>query len=322
MNEETKEKIRTLCGHVLFDEPMSKYTSIRVGGPADALAYPRTIDEVQKLLAWTKAERLPLTVLGAGSNLLVHDKGIRGVTMNLSQGFNQIRVENETKDAADVYVEAGVGLPRLVEFCAEKGLGGAEVLAGIPGNVGGALIMNAGTKDGDISGILKSVTFVDKDGRIQTKPKEFFSYAYRESHFPKNSVVLSAVVQLKPLSTEIADSIWVKIQKYRSYRLETQPLNVPSLGSVFRNPQSPQGKSGGKRVFAGQLIEEAGLKNIRVGGARISPKHANWIVNEGCGSSSGTTAKDVLVLIGLVKDKVKEKFGVRLETEVRIVGEE
>lgn len=308
MDDIVKQKLSSLCSAIFFDEPMSKYTSIRVGGPADVLIYPKTIEEVQQLVALAKSQRLPITLLGAGSNLLVQDKGIRGLVLNLSQGFNQVRVESETKDLADVYVEAGVGLPRLVDFCAEKGLAGAEVLSGIPGNVGGALMMNAGTKDGDISEILKSVTFIDKEGRLLTKQKEYFSYKYRESHFPKNSIVLSAVVQLKPLSTEMISG---KIQKYKAYRLETQPLNIPSLGSVFQNPE------GHKKIFAGKLIEDAGLKNVRVGGARISAKHANWIVNEG-----GATAKDILVLIGLVKDKVKEKFSVKLETEVKIVGEE
>ncbi|QQR81493.1 MAG: UDP-N-acetylmuramate dehydrogenase [Deltaproteobacteria bacterium] len=308
MDDIVKQKLSSLCSAIFFDEPMSKYTSIRVGGPADVLIYPKTIEEVQQLVALAKSQRLPITLLGAGSNLLVQDKGIRGLVLNLSQGFNQVRVESETKDLADVYVGAGVGLPRLVDFCAEKGLAGAEVLSGIPGNVGGALIMNAGTKDGDISEVLKSVTFIDKEGRLLTKQKEYFSYKYRESHFPKNSIVLSAVVQLKPLSTEMISG---KIQKYKAYRLETQPLNIPSLGSVFQNPE------GHKKIFAGKLIEDAGLKNVRVGGARISAKHANWIVNEG-----GATAKDILVLIGLVKDKVKEKFSVKLETEVKIVGEE
>ncbi len=314
MDKMIQEKIKELCGTVLFDEPMSKYTSIRVGGPADALVYPKTIDELQQLVAFSKANRLPITVVGAGSNLLVSDKGVRGIVINLSQGFNQVRVDSESQDLVELYVEAGVGLPRLVEFCTEHGMTGAEVLSGIPGNVGGALIMNAGTKDGDISQILKSVTFIDKDGRLLTKQKEFFSYNYRESHFPKNSIVLSTIVQLKPLATE---TIAGKIQKYRSYRLETQPLNIPSLGSVFRNPTEGTNKKDSKKYFAGKLIEDSGLKNVRVGGARISQKHANWIVNEG-----GATAKDIQVLIGLVKDKVKEKFGVRLETEVRIVGEE
>lgn len=315
-----QEKIKELCGSVLFDEPMSKYTSIRVGGPADALVYPKTIDELQQLVIFSKSHHLPITVVGAGSNLLVSDKGLRGLVLNLSQGFNQLRIDSETQDRVELYVEAGVGLPRFVEFCTEHGMAGAEVLSGIPGNMGGALIMNAGTKDGDISQILKSVTFIDKDGKLLTKQKEFFSYDYRESHFPKNSIVLSAIVQLKPLATE---TIAGKIQKYRSYRLETQPLNVPSLGSVFRNPAEGQNKphkedkKNSKKYFAGKLIEESGLKNVRVGGARISQKHANWIVNEG-----GATAKDIQVLIGLVKDKVKEKFGVRLETEVKIVGEE
>ncbi len=305
MTTEIKEALKTICESVSFDEPLSQHTSIRVGGPADALVSPKTIDELQNLLAWSRKNRLPVFVLGAGSNILVRDKGLRGLVISLSRSFGQIRLENDGKDNVELYVEAGVGLPRLVDYTKEEGLTGAEVLSGIPGNLGGALMMNAGTKDGDISQLVLSVTFLDKEGKLKTWSKEEITYSYRESHFPKGAVLLSARLKFAKRSSELIQG---KIQEYREYRLETQPLNVPSLGSVFKNPE---------KKFAGNLIEETGLKNVRVGGARISPKHGNWIVNEG-----GATAKDVLALIGLVRDKVKEKFGVLLETEVRVVGEE
>lgn len=298
-----KQELQKLCGTVLFDEPLARYTTIRVGGPADAIVYPKTVDELSALVLFARQNKLPLFVLGAGSNLLVRDKGIRGIVVSLSQGFNQIRMEQD----AGVYAEAGVGIPRLVDFTADEGLTGLEPIAGIPGNLGGALAMNAGTPDGEIADAVETVTFIDKDGRLTTWEKEKIRFGYRESHFPKGAILLSARLQLSRMASELVRG---RVQKYRTQRVETQPLNVPNLGSVFKNPRE-------KKLFAGKLIEEAGLKDIRVGGARISPKHGNFIVNEG-----GATAKDLLALIGLIKDKVKEKFGVLLETEVRVVGEE
>ena len=297
-----RQELQGVCGQVFFDEPMSRYTSIRIGGPADALVYPKSVDELVQLLQWTRQHRLPLFVLGAGSNLLVRDKGIRGIVVSLAQGFSQIRLEPPDT----LYAEAGVGIPRLVDQAGEFGLSGLEPLAGIPGNLGGALVMNAGTHDGEIGPRVESVTFLEKDGRITTWKQEKIGFAYRETHFPRGSILLSARLKLTAALPEV---IKEKIRKSRQRRTETQPLNLPNLGSVFKNPQ--------KNRFAGQLIEESGLKDVRVGGARISPKHANFIVNEGKAS-----AKDVLTLVGLIQDKVKEKFGVNLETEVRLVGEE
>ena len=301
-----KQELQTIC-NVLFGEPLSRYTSIRVGGPADALAYPKTIEELLAIAQWARKNNLPLFVLGAGSNILVRDKGLRGVVVNLSQGFGRVEVEKEEGDVVILYAEAGVGLPRLVDFSAEEGFSGLEGLTGIPGNVGGALVMNAGTPNGEIADAVVSVTFLDPKGAIRTWAKEEIRYAYRESHFPRGSILISARLKTSRLASE---KIRGKIQQYRASRLETQPLNVPNLGSVFKNPDK-------KGMHAGRLIEEAGLKNIRVGKARISPKHGNWIVNEG-----GATARDVLALMGLMKDKVKEKFGITLESEVKIVGEE
>ncbi len=307
VSDTMKQEIQALCGDVRFEEPLSRYTTIRIGGPADVLAYPRTIEEAQGLILFARRNKLPLFILGAGSNLLVRDKGIRGVVMNLAQGFHGIRIEREEGASVCVTAEAGAGIPRLVDFCAEEGLTGLEPVAGVPGNLGGALMMNAGTPDGEISDVVETVTFLDKDARLATWSRDDIRFAYRESHFPRGAVLLSAVLKLSRMASE---KVRGRVQDYRSRRVETQPLNVPNLGSVFKNPRD-------KKLFAGKLVEEAGLKDIRVGGARISPKHGNFIVNEG-----GAKARDVLALIGLVKDKVKEKFGVLLETEVKVVGEE
>lgn len=310
MDEKMKENLSQICSSIHFDEPLSRHTSIRIGGPADALIYPRTVDELQAVVALASKAKLPVFALGAGSNVLVRDKGVRGIVVSLSQGFSKVAVEGEENGRVILYAEAGVGLPRLVDFAAEEGLTGLEALSGVPGNVGGGLVMNAGTHEGDLSQAVVSVTFLDtKAGGLRTWTKEQIRYAYRESHFPRGAIVLSGRFGLTRLASELVRG---RIQKHRSYRLETQPLNVPNIGSVFKNHEEKN-----KKMFAAKMIEEAGLKDVRVGGARISPKHANWIINEG-----GATAKDVLALIGLMKDKVKEKFGITMETEVRVVGEE
>ena len=307
VTEPMRTEIQQLCEQVFFDEPMSRHTSIRIGGPADALVYPRSVEEVTQLIALARRNHLPFFVLGAGSNLLVRDKGIRGLVISLARGFSTVRIETNDSVAGEaiLYAEAGVGIPRLVDFSAESGLAGLEPLSGIPGNLGGALVMNAGTHEGDIGAVVSSVTFMEKEGRLVTWTREKIRYDYRESHFPKGVVLLSARLLLKGASPE---SVKEKIAKARAKRVETQPLNVPNLGSVFKNP---------RKGHAGRYIEESGLKDVRIGGGRISPKHANFIVNEGQAS-----ARDIVSLIGLVQDKVKEKFGVSLETEVRVVGEE
>lgn len=317
LNDSMKEELQKMCGTVLFDEPLSRYTTIRIGGPADCLVYPKTIEELSQLISWSRRNKISVFVLGAGSNLLVRDKGIRGLVISLSQGFGNMELEQTDHEHPTLYAEAGVGLPRLVDFSTEEGLSGLEGLAGIPGNVGGGLTMNAGTPQGEIADAVLTVTFLDKEGKLVTWEKEKIKFAYRQSHFPRGAILVSARFKTKRMASEL---IRGSVQKSRSGRIETQPLNVPNLGSVFKNPEKGTKNAtprGATPLFAGRLIEETGLKDIRVGGARVSPKHGNFIVNEG-----GAKAKDVIALIGLIQDKVKEKFGIRLETEVRIVGEE
>ena len=307
MDEKMKAELMKVSSALLFDEPLSRHTTIRVGGPADVLVNPKTIEELEALVLLARKNNTPIFILGAGSNLLVRDGGIRGLVITLAKSFGEIRLEDEQQDTALLYAEAGVGIPRLVDFTADEGLTGLEPISGIPGNVGGALFMNAGTPDGDIGSRVETVTFMNKEGKLQTWTAKQIKFEYRKSHFPSGAILLSARLKLDRKSSELVRG---KIQKYRSHRVETQPLTVPNLGSVFKNPKE-------KKMFAGELIEHAGLKDVRVGGARISPKHGNWIVNEG-----GASARDVLALMGLMKDKVKEKFGVSLEPEVKVVGEE
>lgn len=303
MTEEMKSEIQKLGTQVLFDERMDHYTTIRVGGPADALLYPASLEELEHLVLFSKKQKIPLFVFGAGSNLLIGDQGIRGLVVNL-QKFSRLTVEQRTDTEAVIHAEVGVGMPRLVDLTAEQGLHGLEGIAGVPGNVGGGLAMNAGTREGQIGDAVLTVSFMDKEGKLQTWSREDIGFGYRTSHFPKGAILLSARFGLTPSTPELVKE---KVKKMREARVETQPLNVPNLGSVFKNPPGQH---------AGALVEEAGLKGVRVGGARISPKHGNFIVNEG-----GATAREIKVLIGLMKDKVKEKFNVTLEPEVRFVGE-
>jgi len=225
--------------------------------------------------------------------------------LNLERTFKDITLIEQTADTVRVQVGAGVKIPKLLDFCVEHALAGLEFMSGIPATVGGALWMNAGTPEGEFGQFVESVHFVNRKGNIQSYSHDKCGFSYRHSHFPSGAILTECIVTLK---CGDAQQIKEKIRHNKQHRIETQPLNVPNLGSVFKNP---------KKGHAGRYVEEAGLKNVRVGQARISEKHGNFIVNEGKAS-----AADVLALIGLVKDKVKEKFQVSLDTEVHVVGEE
>lgn len=305
---ELQEKLaHAITGKVLFDEPLSSYTTIRVGGPADILAFPSSVEEVQQLLLLADEAHLPVFVFGWGSNLLVRDGGIRGLVINLSEGLREItRLESDQGDRVQIKVGTGIKIPGLLDKLIKEGLTGMEFMAGIPATIGGALWMNAGTPEGEIGQVVHSVTYLSKKGRLHTVLRKDCGFSYRHSDFPAGAVLVEAVLNLHRGDPE---QIRSAIDAKKSRRVETQPLNLPNLGSVFKNPS--------KRQQAGRLIEDAGLKSIRVGQARISAKHGNFIVNEG-----EAKAKEVLALIGLIKDKVKEKCHVRLETEVRVVGQD
>jgi UDP-N-acetylmuramate dehydrogenase len=306
MAENLQEKFTTLTsGPVFVNEPLARFTTLRVGGPADFLVHPINRQEVEAVIQVAHEEKMPIFVFGGGSNLLIRDGGIRGIVINLMRGFQGKSVISESQDNLVLQVEAGVTIPALLQFLCENGLSGLEFMAGIPASLGGALWMNAGTREGEIGDRVESLTFIDKNGRIKTFTHTQCGFSYRHTDLPTHAIILEATIKLARGNTE---KIKQKIEKLRSRRVETQPLNLPNIGSVFKNP---------KKGYAGQIIEDAGLKNVRVGHARISEKHGNFIVNEGKAS-----AKDVLALIGLIKDKVKERCQVRLETEVHVVGED
>ena len=289
MDETMKQKLQeATSGPIFFDEPLARFTTIRVGGPA--LAH---------------AAKMPVFIFGGGSNLLIRDGGVRGIVLNLTRGFNQLEVTEETEGQVLLRAESGVLVPGLMNFLIQQGLTGLEFMAGIPASIGGALAMNAGVPDGEIGDRIRQVTILDKGGKLKTLDRKACGFAYRRTAIPRNAVIVEGLFELKRGDS---DAIRATIEQNKAKRVETQPLNYPNLGSIFKNPP---------KRYVGKMIEETGLKDVRVGQARVSEKHGNFIINEG-----EATAKDVIALIGLIKDKVKERYNVLLETEVRVVGEE
>ena len=289
-----------LGANVRFDVPMRTMTSLRVGGPADAVATPADREELSTLLAICARHGVRHHVIGRGFNTIVRDEGLDGVVIRLS---NLKRLE-ERPDGA-IRVEAGVSHATLTRFCKDRGLAGLEFGAGIPGSLGGWIAMNAGVPDRETKDVVREIEVMSPSGRqLQHVPRERLQYDYRSLRgLAPGSLVLSALLAVLPADPE---SVGAEIERRLAKRAGTQPLDQPSCGSVFKNP--PKG-------FAGRLIEAAGLKGERRGGARISTLHANFIVNEG-----DATASDVLALIGQARARVRMRTGVQLETEVRIWG--
>jgi UDP-N-acetylmuramate dehydrogenase len=286
-------------GRLLEQEKLAKYTSWRVGGPADRLYIPQ---DRQDLIDFIKAlpESEPLFWIGLGSNLLVRDGGIRGTVINTKGRLKEMGLTGD----GSVYVEAGVPCAHVARFCGERGLIGAEFLAGIPGTMGGALKMNAGAFGGETWAIVKSVEMLDTAGNVTDRKPQDFTVAYRSVKGFDNEWFLACLLTLQPGDTVASQD---KIKGLLEKRSATQPTNQPSCGSVFKNPEGD---------YAARLIEQCGLKGYAIGGACVSEKHANFIVNTG-----KATAADIEALIHYVQDKVKQQQGVVLQTEVCMVGE-
>jgi len=285
-------------GRVLKHEKLAKYTSWRVGGPADQLYIPHNL---QDLIEFIKAlpESEPVFWMGLGSNLLVRDGGIRGTVINTKGRLKEMHLT----DDGLVYVEAGVPCAHVARFCGERGLIGAEFLAGIPGTMGGALKMNAGAFGGETWAIVKRVEMLDMSGKVTERKPQDFTVSYRSVKSLNNEWFLSCLLTLPQGDTALSQQ---KIKALLEKRAATQPTNQPSCGSVFKNPEGDH---------AARLIEQAGLKGYAIGGACVSEKHANFIVNTG-----NATAADIEALIYYVQDKVKQQRGVVLQTEVCMVG--
>lgn len=280
-------------------EPLSRHSTFAVGGPADYYAEVRTRAELENLERACRESKTALFPIGQGSNLLVGDGGIRGVVVRLRGEFEDVSFDGNVLTAG-----AGAAMPPLAKACAKRGLAGAEFMAGIPGTVGGGLMTNAGTPDGDLGSLVDSVDVLNADGSWETLNREKLSFSYRRSNLA-GRLVAKAVLKLQPGDPAV---IMALVEKQLARRSERQPLGTYNCGSVFKNPAGDH---------AARLIEAAGLKGRRIGGARISPKHANFIEN-----AERATAKDVRALIDLARRSVKEQFGVDLETEVWTAGEE
>ena len=297
---------------VLCNEPMAPHTYVKIGGPADIFFTPRSFEAVKFALTLAEEHRLPCYFHGSGANTLIKDGGIRGLVISIYNVLNQHEVIAQTDQFIDIRAEAGTSFSKLVHLSRDMGALDLAPLSGIPGSLGGLIRMNAGTREREIKDVVRQITVLTKELEIKTISREKLAFEYRHLKLPRGTFILEAILRLEKLcSPEDADAA---IKRYQKRRADTQPLDYPNLGSMFKNPQ-PQHKKD-VLVSAGQLIEEAGLKNIRVGGARISPKHANFIVNE-----NRALAKDVLALMNMIKDRVKMVSGVVLEPEIKIVGE-
>ena len=292
---------KLLPNQVLLNEPMRKHTTFKIGGPADCLVLPSSIDEISMIFKLIKKYNMPFTILGNGSNVLVLDKGIRGVVVKLETGIAYMH-----QDENKIIAGAGVLLKDVASYAADCSLTGLEFAIGIPGSLGGAVFMNAGAYDGDISSVVSAVTAVSLDGEVVRYTKENLEFAYRHSIFQDNHQVICEVEIT--LTKGTPKEIILKMTDLTMRRESKQPLEMPSAGSTFKRPEG---------YFAGTLIEQTGLKGFRLGGAQVSTKHAGFVVNAG-----NATAQDVLDLIKEVQRLVYEKHGVKLQPEVRMFGEQ
>ena len=304
MKESLKEDLlAAVPGRVRFGEPMRLHTSFHIGGPAEIWAEPREPEQLRALLAVAADAGLTVTMVGGGANLLVRDEGIPGLVVHLSgPGFQTFRVTEEG-------VTAGAALPLewLIRRAQEAGLSGVEFLAGVPGHVGGAVRMNAGTHDDEgefhhFGDRVRSLKVMDLAGQVKTLPGEAAGFGYRSSTFLSGWIVLEALLRFVP---DDSKEIAARVQRLWAFKKRTQDWSAPSVGCIFKNPKETRG--------AGWMVEQAGMKGFRIGGAVVSPRHANFILNDG-----NARAADVLALVEEARARVLKQFGVELETEVQI----
>lgn len=286
---------------IKYQQLMSEYTTFKIGGPIDVLVEPADTEQLRQVLLWCRQNHEPFLVFGAASNLLVRDKGIRGIGIRLANCFKNYRVEGES-----IFAEAGILLADLARVAADHELTGMEFMEGIPGTLGGAVVMNAGAYDREIKDILVEAQAVSSDGEVVSFKPQDMKFAYRHSIFQENEMtVVSARIALSRSNKEM---IKARMQELADSRASKQPLDKPSAGSVFRRPEG---------YYVGPMVEKLGLKGYQIGGAKVSKKHAGFIVNAG-----KATAADVIALIEEIQRRAREEFGVHLQTEIRIVGEE
>ena len=294
MNE-INNKTASLC---LMNESLKKHTTYGIGGPADLMIFPKSKQDLIKVIEIINENKIQLTILGSGSNVLVSDNGIRGAVISLKNSLKQIEVDDNI-----LYAECGTMLGKIVKHAVKNNLIGLENLNGVPGTLGGALIMNAGAWGGEISENLIHVEVINSKSEVQKIQKKDLNFSYRQSSFNKDDILLSAKFNLKKADKDIIKENFIEAQ---SGRKKSQPLNKRSAGSLFKNP---------KNNSAGKLLDEAGLKGFSIGDAKISEKHANFFINDGDASS-----RDMLMLIKKAHKEVKDKFNVNLSLEVKLLG--
>lgn len=286
--------------NVKENEPMKKHTTFRVGGPADYFLTPENVEQVQETVLLLKENDIPYYIVGNGSNLLVGDLGYRGAIIQIFQKMNQIEIDGEY-----VYAEAGALLSKIAAKALSNELTGFEFASGIPGTLGGAVMMNAGAYGGEIKQVIQEATVLKQTGEIAKLAVDEMELSYRSSIFSKNGdIVLSAVLKLEKGNKE---SIRTRMDELKEQRVTKQPLEYPSAGSTFKRPEG---------YFAGKLIQDAGLRGFQVGGAQVSEKHCGFVINK-----ENASAADIVSLMEQVSDKVEAQFGVRLEPEVKRLGE-
>lgn len=297
------QRIKEVVGpeNIKLDEPMKNHTSFKVGGLADILVTPVSVMQLSEILKLCKNENVPIFVMGNGTNLIVRDKGIRGVVIKVYDNLNEFTVKDDI-----ITAYAGILLSKISSAACKKGLSGLEFASGIPGTLGGAVTMNAGAYGGEMKDVIIETQYMDRDGELKVIRNEEHQFGYRTSLIQKHSgIVIRSSMKLKKGKTEEIKALMAEFTKRRK---DKQPLEMPSAGSVFKRPEG---------YFAGKLIEDCGLRGYRIGGAEVSNKHCGFIVNSG-----NAEAKDILNLITHIQSTVKMKFGIDMQTEVRIVGEE
>jgi UDP-N-acetylmuramate dehydrogenase len=286
---------------VRFDEPMSRHTSFRIGGPADALVLPTSVEDLQRTIVIARREGAPLTITGNGTNLLVRDGGIRGIVVKLADTFDRVLV-----DGSRITAQCGALLGNVSRTAQRHALSGLEFAVGIPGTIGGAIIMNAGAYGGEMKEVVTRCSVLEEDGTLREMLPEDLRFGYRTSALQgTRTLVVEVEMVLRPGDPAV---ISTKMNDFTMQRESKQPLALPSAGSVFKRPPGH---------YVGPMVEGLGLKGYRIGDAEVSEKHAGFIVNRGA-----ATARDVLALIQHVRQSVYEKYGVSLDTEVRVIGEE
>ena len=292
----SKEKIKQ-------NEPMKEHTSLKIGGPAEIFVRVSSVEELKEILKLCKTNKIPLTIVGNGSNILVLDKGIKGIVIKTN--LKEIKIKNKENENIEITVDDGVQLGFLAQKLLKEEITGFEELSGIPGTIGGAIVMNAGAHGKEMKDIVTEITAIDYSGNIHIFTNEQAKFEYRNSIFSTGEYIILQVKLL--LKKGNKEEIKLKMNEYAQYRKEKQPIEYPSAGSTFKR---------GTDFVTAKLIDDAGLMGYSIGGAKVSEKHAGFVINTG-----NATAKDIIELVKYVQDKVYEKFGKKIELEIKILGE-